>query len=125
MMKNWTKKFLGKRAMFPCVNHKENGERLNKQTRFPEKLWSELSTEIKESELIESVYDLCREHPAYIQEIINSTFMAGVAVGWVEKPENCKFSVVVPEITLSGVIEIIPCTISALKNISQVKIWKS
>jgi hypothetical protein len=51
--------------------------------------------------------------------------LSQLALEGVSKPENCKFSVVVPEITLLGVIEIIPCTISALKNISQVKVWKS
>ena len=43
----------------------------------------------------------------------------------VSKPQNCKFSVPVPEITLLQVIEIIPCTLSAIKNISQVKEWKA
>lgn len=51
--------------------------------------------------------------------------LSQLALEGVSKPENCKFSVVVPEITLLGVIEIIPCTIDALKNISQVKVWKS
>jgi hypothetical protein len=37
---------------------------------------------------------------------------------------NCKFSVTVPEITILGVIEIIPCTLAAMKNIQQVRIWK-
>ena len=43
----------------------------------------------------------------------------------VSKPQNCKFSVVVPEITLLQVIEIIPCTLNAIKNISEVKEWKA
>lgn len=51
--------------------------------------------------------------------------LSQLALEGVSKPENCKFSVVVPEITLLGVIEIIPCTISALKNIAGVKAWKS
>ena len=51
--------------------------------------------------------------------------LSQLALEGVSKPENCKFSVVVPEIILLGVIEIIPCTVSALKNISQVKVWKS
>ena len=51
--------------------------------------------------------------------------LSQLALEGVSKPENCKFSVIVPEITLLGVIEIIPCTISAIKNISQVKVWKA
>ena len=43
----------------------------------------------------------------------------------VSKPQNCKFSVSIAEITLLQVIEIIPCTLMAIKNISQVKEWKA
>ena len=50
--------------------------------------------------------------------------LSQLATEGVSKPENCKFSVVVPQITLLGVIEIIPCTIKAISNISKVKIWK-
>ena len=51
--------------------------------------------------------------------------LSQLALEGVNKPQNCKFSVVVPEITILQVIEIIPCTIAAIKNISQVKVWKS
>ncbi|HKM00748.1 MAG TPA: hypothetical protein VJ083_01705 [Sedimentibacter sp.] len=39
------------------------------------------------------------------------------------KPENCKFTVIVDEIQIMGVIEIIPCTEKAIKSINGVKIW--
>jgi len=39
------------------------------------------------------------------------------------KPENCKFTVIVDEIQIMGVIEIIPCTEKAIKSIEGVKIW--
>ena len=50
--------------------------------------------------------------------------LSQLATEGVSIPDNCKFSVIVPQITLLGVIEIIPCTIKAIKNISQVKTWK-
>ena len=39
-------------------------------------------------------------------------------------PHNCKFTVWVDEITILGVIEIIPCTEQAIKSIEGVKEWK-
>ena len=50
--------------------------------------------------------------------------LSQLALEGVKAPDNCKFSVIVPEITILGVLEIIPCTTSAIKNISMVKIWK-
>lgn len=40
------------------------------------------------------------------------------------RPENCKFTVIVDEIQIMGVIEIIPCTEKAIKSIEGVKEWK-
>lgn len=40
------------------------------------------------------------------------------------KPQNCKFTVPVSEITVLGVIEIIPCSEQAIKSIEGVKEWK-
>ena len=51
--------------------------------------------------------------------------LSQMAVDGVSKPENCKFSVVVPSITLTEAIEIIPCTEKAVKSINGVKEWKS
>lgn len=47
-----------------------------------------------------------------------------LAVSGVTKPQDCKFSVVVPSITILGVIEIIPCTPAAIENIEAVPVWK-
>lgn len=47
-----------------------------------------------------------------------------LAVSGVTKPHDCKFSVVVPSITILGVIEIIPCTDAAIDNIEAVPVWK-
>lgn len=42
----------------------------------------------------------------------------------VNKPENCKFAQEVKEVDLREIIEVIPCTEEAKKNIQQVKIWE-
>ena len=41
----------------------------------------------------------------------------------VKNPDKCKFPQVVPEIELSGVIEIIHCSEKAKKSIDGVRIW--
>lgn len=50
--------------------------------------------------------------------------LSQLAVEGVKAPEKCKFTVYVPEMTILGVIEIIPCTSTAEDNIKQVGIWK-
>ena len=42
----------------------------------------------------------------------------------VTKPDSCKFPVAVDRVLLTQVIEILDCTETAKKSISQVKIWK-
>ena len=51
--------------------------------------------------------------------------LSQLAVEGTSKPQNCKFTVVVPEITLLGAIEIIPCTEEAEASIKGVKEWKA
>lgn len=50
--------------------------------------------------------------------------LSQLAVDGVKRPDNCKFTVTVPEITILGVIEIIPCSDIAEKCIKGVKEWK-
>lgn len=50
--------------------------------------------------------------------------LSQLAIEGVKRPNNCKFTVTVPEITILGVIEIIPCTDVAEKCIKGVKEWK-
>lgn len=50
--------------------------------------------------------------------------LSQMAVEGVKKPRNCKFTVTVPEMTILGVIELIPCTDEAEKNIKGVPEWK-
>lgn len=50
--------------------------------------------------------------------------LSQMAVDGVQYPDDCKFTVVVPEMTILGVIEIIPCTEAAEKCIKEVPVWK-
>lgn len=43
----------------------------------------------------------------------------------VKKADNCKFTVIVPQMQVMEVIEIIPCTDTAVDNIEAVRVWKS
>lgn len=49
--------------------------------------------------------------------------LSQMAVDGVSKPRNCKFTVVVPEMTILGVIEIIPCSEKAEASIKAVREW--
>lgn len=48
-----------------------------------------------------------------------------LAVHGTRKPNQCKFSVTVENITVLGVIEIIPCTEKAVESIEAVKEWRA
>jgi hypothetical protein len=50
--------------------------------------------------------------------------LSQMAVEGVKKPEECKFSVIVPEITILGVCEIIPLSPEAVQNLYGVPEWK-
>jgi hypothetical protein len=47
-----------------------------------------------------------------------------LALDGVSKPENCKFTVIVPNITILGVIEIIPCSEKSIISLNSVPVWK-
>lgn len=50
--------------------------------------------------------------------------LSQLAMEGVNAPGNCRFTVVVPEMVVSGVIEIIPATEDAISNIESVEVWK-
>lgn len=50
--------------------------------------------------------------------------LSQMALEGVSKPQNCKFSVVLPENEITNVIETIPLTEKALDNLYKVAIWK-
>lgn len=41
------------------------------------------------------------------------------------KPDNCKFTVTVPQHMVMNVIEIIPCSEGAVKSIESVRVWRN
>lgn len=50
--------------------------------------------------------------------------LSQLAVDGVSRPDNCKFTVIVPKMTILGAIEIIPCSDKAIASIEAVDIWK-
>lgn len=50
--------------------------------------------------------------------------LSQLAVDGVKNPGECKFTVIVPEMTILGVIEIIPANEAAVKSIEAVQTWK-
>lgn len=50
--------------------------------------------------------------------------LSQLATEGVTAPQNCKFTVTVPVMTVLGVIEVIPCTEAAVKSIDGVAVWK-
>jgi hypothetical protein len=50
--------------------------------------------------------------------------LSQLAVEGVTNPSSCKFTIAVPEMTVLGVIEVIPCSDVAVANINSVKEWK-
>lgn len=47
-----------------------------------------------------------------------------LAVDGVIAPDRCKFTVVVPEMTITDAIQIVPCSDRAVKALSGVRVWK-
>lgn len=47
-----------------------------------------------------------------------------IALEGVKNPENCQFTVVNKEVTISNYIQIITCTDAAITNIESVFVWK-
>lgn len=51
--------------------------------------------------------------------------LSQMAMEGVSKPRACRFSVTVPCMTVLGIIELIPCTDNAVKNILGVPVWRA
>ena len=51
--------------------------------------------------------------------------LSQLATDGVSRPNGCKFTVVVDEMTVNNWIEIIPCTDKAIESINAVRIWKA
>lgn len=50
--------------------------------------------------------------------------LSQMAVEGVRCPGECKFAMEVPEVQLTEIIEVLPCTKAAFENIKAVPIWK-
>ena len=51
--------------------------------------------------------------------------LSQLAVEGTSRPKDCKFTMVVEEMIVLGIIEIIPCTQKAVESINSVAIWKA
>jgi hypothetical protein len=51
--------------------------------------------------------------------------LSQLAMDGTSRPRDCKFTVTVPEMTVLGVIEIIPCTEKAEQSIRGVSVWRA
>ena len=51
--------------------------------------------------------------------------LSQIALEGVKRPDDCRFTVSVPQIVVLDAIEVIPCTIEAIDNIKSVKVWRS
>ncbi len=49
--------------------------------------------------------------------------LSQLAMDGVQRPQECKFSLTVPSMTVVGAIEILPCTNDAVESINAVPIW--
>ena len=50
--------------------------------------------------------------------------LSQLAMDGASRPRDCKFTVTVPEMTVLGVLEIIPCTEKAEQSIRGVNVWR-
>lgn len=50
--------------------------------------------------------------------------LSQLAAEGVKRPNNCKFTVTVPSLTVLDAIEVIPCSAAAAENIMAVPEWK-
>lgn len=76
--------------------------------------------EIKERNGAEVVMTNCRR----LWHWSGAASLSQLAMDGVMIPHDCKFTVTVPEMTIIGVIEIIPCTDKAVESINSVPVWK-
>ena len=75
---------------------------------------------LKEKEGTEVILTNCRR----IWYWASACSLSQLAVDGDSRPDDCKFTVTIDEICITGVIEIIPCTEKAIKNIEETPEWK-
>lgn len=77
--------------------------------------------EIKERNGQEATITNCRR----IWYWSGAASLSQLAVEGTTRPRDCKFTVIIDEMTVLGVIEVIPCTAKAIESINSVQIWKA
>ena len=75
-----------------------------------------------------------RETPAGVEVVLENSrrlwywsgaaSLSQLAMEGVRRPNECKFTVVVPEHNVMQVIEVIPCSNEAIESIEAVRVWK-
>ena len=50
--------------------------------------------------------------------------LSQLATDGTNAPRSCKFTVIVPEMSVMEVIEILPCSDKAIKSIEEVSVWQ-
>ena len=68
--------------------------------------------------------EVCMTNVRRIHYWDGAASLSQLAVNGTVTPGNCRFTVIVPEMTILGVIEIIPCSDKAVDSIKGVREWK-
>jgi len=72
-------------------------------------------------ELNGDVATLCNARKLYYWD--GAAAVEQLAVDGTQRPDNCKFTVVVDEITVMNVLQVLPCTEKSINSLSNVKVW--
>lgn len=75
---------------------------------------------IKERNIHEATITNCRR----LWYWSGAASLSQLATEGTTRPGDCKFTMVVDEMIVLGIIEIIPCTKQAIESINSVEIWK-
>ena len=77
--------------------------------------------EIKERNGQEATIENCRR----LWYWAGAASLSQLAMDGTSRPMDCKFTVTVNQMTVLGIIEIIPCTKEAIESINSVAVWKN
>ena len=94
--------------------------KLKLERKIRNKAFKEWAIKVKERNGQEAVLVNCRR----LWHWDGAASLSQLATEGTKNPSNCKFTVTVPQMTVIGVIEIIPCSDVAINAINIVPIWK-
>ena len=69
--------------------------------------------------------EVCLENSRRIWRWYGAASLSQLATEGTKHPDDCKFTVVVPQHMVMQVIEIIPCSEEAIKSIESVRVWRN